>query len=47
MFHYQDIGSYGTPLQAQRRDGDEARTDVVEVVLDGLELTAHFSRDQR
>ena len=30
--------------QAQRREGDEARTEVVEVVLDGLELAAHFSR---
>jgi hypothetical protein len=26
--------------QAQRREGNEARTDVVEVVLDGLELGA-------
>ena len=33
--------------QAQRREGDEARADVVEVVLDGLELPAHFARDQR
>lgn len=33
--------------QAQRRDGDEARTEVVEVVLDGLELAGHFARGQR
>ena len=26
---------------------DEARTEVVEVILDGLELAAHFARGQR
>jgi len=39
-------GRIGNRL-AQRREGDETRTDVVEVVLDGLELAAQFARDQR
>jgi hypothetical protein len=33
--------------QTQRGEGDEAPTDVVEVVLNGLELAAHFARGQR
>ena len=33
--------------QARRRDGDEARAEVVEVVLAGLELPAQFARGQR
>jgi hypothetical protein len=32
---------------AATRGGDEARTDVVEDVRDGLELAAHFARGQR
>ena len=41
------LGGRSENRQAQRRDGDEARTEVVEVVLDGLELAGHFARGQR
>ena len=33
--------------QAQRREADEARVDVVEAGRDGLELTAHFAGEDR
>src|ERR1051325_338704 len=33
--------------QAQRQGGDEPGAGVVEAVLDGLELAAHFARDER